>query len=171
MSKRLYPHNRVRYWFAYDIDDICSLFSDLKLHPQTVRKWIKGDLRTMDSGKPALVYGNDLIAFLRDRNTKNKTVTDFDQLFCMKCRDARKVFQKKITVKQKKKFLMVSGLCRTCKTQMNQSYKIDDFSRLRRVFVQVEVLELYDRGISTDKTHIEAPEKSSFDESVQGILL
>jgi hypothetical protein len=144
MSKRLYPHNRVRYWFAYDIDDICTAFSDLGLHPQTVRKWVKNDLKTIDSGKPTLVYGNDLIAFLRARNNESKCATEFDQLYCMKCQDARYIFQKNIIVEQKKRFLMVSGLCRECKTCMFQNYKLDDFSRLRKTFALVEVLELQD---------------------------
>lgn len=118
MSKRLYPHRQVKYWYAYDIDDICSTFSDLGLHPQTVRKWMKGGLKTIDNGKPTLVYGNDLILFLRARNTESKCVTAFDELFCMKCQDARPIFQNKIVMKQKKRFLTVNGLCRECKTQM-----------------------------------------------------
>ena len=64
MSRRLYPHKRVRYWYAYDIDDICTLFSEFSLHPQTVRKWINDGLKTIDKCKPSLVYGNDLIAYL-----------------------------------------------------------------------------------------------------------
>jgi hypothetical protein len=171
MSKRLYPHRRVKYWYAYDIDDICMMFTDLGLHPQTVRKWIKNDLMTIDSGKPALVYGNDLIVFLRTRNTENKCTTEFDELFCMGCRDARPVFQKKIIVKQKKQFLMVKGLCRECKTPMYQNYKLNELPRLRKNFVLVEVLELYDRAIATDKTHIATQKQSPINESAQGSFL
>jgi len=170
MSKRLYPHNRVRYWFAYDVDDVCATFSDLGLHPQTVRKWIKKGLKTIGVGKPALVYGNDLIVFLRARNNESKCVTDFDQLYCMKCQDARPVFQNKIIVEQKKRFLMVKGLCRECKSRMFQNYKLDDFPRLRKTFALVEVLELYDSALPTDKTHIATQEQSPQYESVQWSL-
>ena len=154
MSKRLYPHNRVRYWFAYDVDDICTVFSDFGLHPQTVRKWIKNGLKTIDGGKPALIYGNDLIVFLRARNTESKCVTEFDQLFCMSCKDARYVFQKKIVVEHKDSLLKVSGLCKQCKTSMFQNYKLEDFPRLRKIFELVEVLELYDCEAASEKTHI-----------------
>lgn len=40
MPRRLYPHNRVRYWYAYTTDEITTLFNDLGLHKQTIRSWI-----------------------------------------------------------------------------------------------------------------------------------
>jgi hypothetical protein len=170
MSKRLYPHNRVRYWFAYDIDEICTTFSDLGLHPQTVRKWRKNGLKTIDGGKPALIYGNDLIVFLKDKNTENKCITEFDQLFCMACKDARHVFQNKIIAKQKQTLLKVSGLCRKCKTTMFQNYKLSDFPRLRKSFDLVEVLELYDCEHGSGKTHVAPRIETTINESAQGSL-
>ncbi len=70
MSKRLYSHRYVKYWYAYDIDDICALFSKTGLHPQTVRAWIKRGLKVIGSGRPTLIYGNDLIMYLKEQNTK-----------------------------------------------------------------------------------------------------
>lgn len=72
MSRRLYAHNRVRYWYAYDLDEICTLYSDTGLHVQTVRAWIKNGVKTIDGGKPALVYGHDLIAFFKRHNAKGQ---------------------------------------------------------------------------------------------------
>tara|TARA_A200000113_G_scaffold211980_1_gene213129 strand:- start:2878 stop:3393 length:516 start_codon:yes stop_codon:yes gene_type:complete len=170
MSKRLYPHKRVRYWLVYDIDDICTLFSDLGLHPQTVRAWVKRGLKTIDNGKPALIYGNNLIAFLKAQNTENKCITEFDEMFCMGCKDARPIYQNKIKVDQKTNVLSVSGLCRCCKTKMYQNYKLSDFSALRKTFKVVDVLELYDCEASSDKTHIPARKHQPENESCQGEL-
>ena len=170
MSRRLYPHKRVRYWYAYNIDDICTLFSDLGLHPQTVRKWIKNGLKTMDAGKPALVYGYDLIAYLKKNNSANKCKTAFDEMYCMGCQDARPVFQSKIAIEQKAKFLQVQGACRTCKKSMFESYKLSDFPALRQKFTLVGVLELYDFKTPTGKTHIHAQEPNPTNESMQGEL-
>ena len=170
MSKRLYPHKRVRYWYAYDIDDICTLFSDLGLHPQTVRKWIKNGLKTMDAGKPALVYGHDLIAYLKKSNNANKCKTAFDEMYCMGCQDARSIFQNKITAKQKAKFLQVQAMCRTCKKRMFKNYKLSDLPALRKKFTLVDVSQLYDFEVSTDKTHIHAREQNTASESMQGEL-
>ncbi len=170
MSRQLYPHKRVRYWDVYDIDDICTVFLDKKLHPQSVRKWIKNGLNTIDGGKPALVHGNDLIAFLKKQNTKNKCVTAFDEMFCMTCRDARPIYQNKIVLTQKANLLAVSGLCRACKTKMYQNYKMDDFPKLRKKFNVVDVLELYDCEAPNDRTHIHAHTHHPASESLQGVL-
>ena len=170
MSKRLYPHKRVRYWYAYDIDDICALFSDLRLHPQTVRKWIKNGLNTIDAGKPALVYGHDLIAYFKKSNNNNKCKTAFDEMYCMGCQDARHIFRNKVSVEQKSQFLKVQGVCRECKNPMFKNYKLADFLALRNKFTLVGVSELYDFEASTDKTHIHAQEQSTTNESMQGEL-
>lgn len=170
MSKRLYPHKRVRYWYAYDIDDICALFSDLGLHPQTIRKWIKNGLNTTDAGKPALVYGQDLIAYLKKNNNANKCKTAFVHLYCMKCQDARPVFRNQISVEQKSQFLKVQGACRGCKKPMFKNYKLSDFPALRKKFTLVGVSELYDFRTPTYKTQIHAQEESPGSESAQGEL-
>lgn len=171
MSKRLYSHGRIKYWFTYDIDDVCAVFSDKKLHAQTIRTWINKDgLQTLDKGRPILIYGYDLIAFLKKKNTKNKCVTEFDHIFCMKCQDARPVFQKRIIVEQKNRSLHVKGRCRECKSIMCQNYKMDVLSKLKITFTLVDALELYDCEGNTDKTHLEAPKKNITNESGQGCL-
>ncbi len=170
MSKRLYTHSRVRYWYVYDVEDVCALFADFGLHPQTVRAWVKEGLKIIDSGKPALIYGQHLIDFLKSRNAKNKCATDFDQLFCMACKDARHVFQNKIHITQKTQVLLVQGRCKTCKGMMFQNYALKAIPKLRKRFILVDVSELNDCAGSTDKTHIEAPSDSSTSESAQGSL-
>ncbi|MGH1397655.1 MAG: helix-turn-helix domain-containing protein [Alphaproteobacteria bacterium] len=167
MSKRLYPHNRIRYWDVYGIDDVCAVFN---MHPQTVRKWIKNGLKTIDNGKPSLIYGNDLIVFLKKKNTKNKCETAFHELFCLKCQDARPIYQNKIAVTQKTQILNVCGVCRTCKAKMYQSYKLNDFPNLRKIFQVVDVLELYDCEASSDKTHIHADKHKQENESDEWVL-
>jgi len=160
----------VRYWYAYDIDDICALFSDFGLHPQTVRKWIKDGLKTIDAGKPTLVYGHDLIVHLKKNNSANKCKTAFDEIYCMGCQDARPIFRNKISVEQTAQFLRVQGVCRECKRLMFKNYKLTDFPTLRNKFKLVGVLELYDFEATTDKTHIQAQEQNPSTESAQGEL-
>ncbi|PCK00085.1 MAG: hypothetical protein COA45_04185 [Zetaproteobacteria bacterium] len=122
---------------------------------------------TIDNGKPVLIRGYDLIAYLRGQNTKYKCATEFDQLFCMKCQDARYVLQRKIIIEQATAVLRVSGQCRVCKSVMYQSYKKADLSRLHKTFRVVGVLELYDCEVPSDKTHIEASIENTINESDQ----
>ncbi len=168
MSKRLYSHRYVKYWYAYDIDDICALFSKTGLHPQTVRSWIKRGLKVIGAGRPTLIYGNDLILYLKEQNAKGKIKTAFNEMFCMKCKDASGLFQRKVTVEHKVKTLHVSGHCRSCKTAMFKTYKMDDYSEIKRSFNVVGVLELYDCEVSPCKTHLQQPIAEQLSESEYG---
>ena len=170
MGKRLYPHNRIRYWYAYDLDEICALFSDTGLHIQTVRAWIKNGLKTIDAGKPALIYGHDLIDFIKAQNDKGKCQTSFDQFYCMKCKDARPIYRNKIKADFKNGFLKVCGYCRQCKTIMHKTYKKDVYQKIRRNFDVVGVLELYDCLSPSVKTHISEQTKTRTSESQTGDL-
>ncbi|MBK9586556.1 MAG: hypothetical protein KA099_11705 [Alphaproteobacteria bacterium] len=171
MSRRLYPHNRVRYWYAYELEEICALFSDKGLHIQTVRKWIsKGGLKTVGAGKPALVFGHNLITFLKRHNSRNKCKTVFREFYCVKCHDSRPIYQNKVRVVHEGKYIKLCGLCRSCKTLMFKSYKLADYPAIKRTFCVVDVLELYDCSDSTDKTHIHVEELKRPSESVQGEL-
>ncbi len=168
MSKRLYPHAYIKYWYVYDIGDICNVYHDLGLHPQTVRAWVKDGLKTIDSGKPTLIYGYDLSNYIKTQNDKNKCKTAFDEMFCMKCHDARGVLKNHVTIQHKQGFFCLSGVCRTCKTAMFKSYKLDDLPNIKRTFYVVDVLELYDCEVSACKTHMPDPNVTSINESGYG---
>ncbi len=170
MSKRLYPHRRVKYWYVYDIEDICALYYDLGLHPQTVRTWIKNGLKTIDQSRPTLIYGNDLIKYIKAQNMKGKCKLEFDQFLCLKCKDARPVFQNKTVLNQENKMLKARAHCRTCKTTMFKSYKMSVYQDIRKTFRVVDVLELYDCDTPPSKTHLEASKISPLNESGQGSL-
>ena len=172
MSKRLYRHNLVRYWSCYDLEGIRALFERKGLHIQTVRAWItKYGLKTIDKSKPSLVFGYDLIQFLKLQNDKGKCQTEFHEFYCMKCRDARPVFESKIQVVEKNGFIQANGHCRTCKSRMSKSYQLSDFQELKRTFYMVDVLELYDSANTTAKTHITDTHKSHESESSKLNLL
>lgn len=171
MAKRLYPHNRVRYWYAYDLDEICALFTDTGLHIQTVRAWVKKHgLKTIDTGKPILIYGHDLSSFLKAQNDKGKCQTPFDQIYCMKCKDARPIFKKSVNAEFKNGFVRLSGYCKECKTTMFKNYKKDDYRKLKRIFHVVDVLQLYDCVTPSVKTHIHAYEPTRQNEPYTGDL-
>lgn len=141
MSKRLYPHNKLRYWYTYDIDEICFHFKNTGLHTQTVRKWIKNGLQAIDGKRPFLIYGYDLIIYLKAHNQRHKCNVEFDQLYCMKCQDARPALQRQLRLIKKARFFQAKAICRTCKTTMLKNYKLADYAQLKRIFKLVDVLE------------------------------
>jgi hypothetical protein len=168
MSKRLYHHNKVKYGRSYDKDDICALFD---IHPQTVQAWIKKQgLKTIDNKKPSLVYGWDLIEFLKRKNNKDKCPTQFNEMYCFQCSLARPIFKKSVRFEEKHNGLFVQGRCRQCKSVMSQNYKLKDFQKIKRIFNVVDVLELYDCEQSTCKTHICDHVRNNPSEPSQGVL-
>ena len=170
MAKRIYPLNSIKYWYAYDIDEICAMFKRYNLHPQTVRKWIKGGLPTIDASKPSLIYGYELKKFLGKHNKANKTATQFDEMFCMKCQDSKPIYQQKIKLEQKANFLLAKAHCQTCKSSMNKSYKMEDYTKLKSFFCAVDVLQLYDSNNSTANTHILTSARTPSNEPAIGDL-
>ena len=70
----------------YSVDEISRLFG---IHKNTVRQWIKQGLPTIDDRRPTLVLGQELIAFLRDRRTRNKRRCRPNEMYCVRCRAPR----------------------------------------------------------------------------------
>ena len=170
MGKRIYPLNLIRYWSVYDIDEICSLYKKYNLHPQTVRAWINKGLQTIDHNKPSLIYGQHLKDFLGKSNLFNKCHTLFEEMFCLKCQEARKAYRRQIQLEHKNGFIKAKSYCQNCKSVMNKSYKLLDCPNLKSTFEVVDVLELYDCKNSTGKTHILDQDKEASSESLQGEL-
>ena len=170
MGKKLYPHNRLKYWWCYSIKEICDVYKDTGLHAQTIRKWTRDGLQAIDKKKPALYFGHDLIDFLKASNDRNKCQTSFNEMYCFSCKDKRRVFQNRVAFQQKANALRAKSVCKTCKSKMNKIYKLSDFQKLKRSFHVVDVSQLYDCESSTLKTHIDDSKKMSEFESRQGNL-
>lgn len=169
MSKRLYRHDNLKYWWVYDLEEIATIMG---IHVQTVRAWIKGEgLKIIDSKQPFLVYGLHLIEFIKKQNDKGKCKTPFDQIYCMSCKDARPAFKNNIAIEQRPNGVCAKAVCRTCKSKMNKTYKLGDFQKLKRTFNVVDVSKLYDCENSTDMTHIHDHIKTNKSESSQGDLI
>ncbi|MDB5478405.1 MAG: DNA-binding protein [Alphaproteobacteria bacterium] len=169
MGKRLYRHRNLSYWWCYDLDEIAN---HCDVHVQTVRAWIKSEgLQTTDSNNPLLVYGLDLIAFLKKQNDKGKCRTAFEQFYCMSCKEACPALQTKVALEQKPNGLCAKAICRTCKSKMNKTFKLNDFQKLKRAFNVVDVSQLYDCEVPTLKTHIDGHSKDNEFESLQGDLV
>lgn len=170
MASRIYSLKPIKYWYCYTIDEVCRLYPVTKLHPQTVRGWIRAGLNVIDAGKPTLIYGNDLIQHLGKMNERNKCKTQFNEMFCMKCKDAKPLYQKRIELSHKKQLIHARGICRTCHSTMFKSYKLDDISTINRSFNVVHNLALYDSTHSPSQTHIEQPSDHPASEPEQGSL-
>ena len=168
MGKRLYPLNHIKYWWAYDIEEVCE---KLKVGHKAVQNWIKNGLATIGTGRPYLIYGYDLKKFLQNMNERNKCKTEFHHIFCVGCKDGKSPLKKQVKLEYVNGSIKVKAICSSCKSIMYQNYKLKYLQELKRVFNVVEVLELYDCETPTVKTPLEDTCDKQTKEPMQGELL
>ena len=86
MGKRHPNHRRVKTHRSYTVEEVAGLFD---IHKNTVRNWAKTGLASVDSKRPMLILGNDLVEFLQKRRAKNKHTCKPGELYCVRCRVPR----------------------------------------------------------------------------------
>jgi hypothetical protein len=82
MGKRRPNHRLVKNHRSYTVEEIARLFA---IHKNTVRRWLKAGLQTIDDKRPMLTLGRDLSAFLRSRRAGKKQHCGIGQLYCVRC--------------------------------------------------------------------------------------
>ncbi len=83
MRKRRPNHRLVKIHRSYTVEEAARL---LGTHKNTVRTWMKAELPTCDSKRPALILGRDLAAYLQARRIKNKRPCKPGEIYCVRCR-------------------------------------------------------------------------------------
>ena len=69
MGKRHPNHRLVKIHRSYTVEEIAQLFG---IHKNTVRRWVKDGLTSIDDKRPMLILGHVLAAFLQARRAKKQ---------------------------------------------------------------------------------------------------
>lgn len=85
MSKRRPNHRLVKIHRNYTVEEVATLFG---LHRQTIRRWIKAGLQTIDDRRPTLILGSQLVIYLVDRKKKKQSCKP-GEIFCVRCRSPK----------------------------------------------------------------------------------
>lgn len=156
MFKYLKP-NLISSHQSYSVEKICALYESKKLHPQTIRAWVKsGDLEAVTQ-KPLLIYGEVLKNFLILRNAGNKKTLDFKEFKCFTCKENYNPNKNEITMYHRKNgSLNATSMCGICGRENSRFYKKIDEPKLREIFVikQPAVTTICNSSGSNTKTHI-----------------
>lgn len=84
---RLNP-KRAKLTVAYTVEEIVRLYG---VHRNTVRNWIRKDgLATLGGGRPVLIMGEDLRAFLEARRANAKRPCPPGHIYCFSCQAPRR---------------------------------------------------------------------------------
>jgi hypothetical protein len=114
---------------SYAVEEIADLFGT---HKNTVRRWVKAGLPTIDDRRPMLILGGELRAFLEACRKKNKRTCRPGEMYCVRCRAP------KIPAGDMVDYLPVSeklgnlkALCPDCDSIMNQRVSTAKLAQFR----------------------------------------
>jgi transcriptional regulator with XRE-family HTH domain len=95
----------------------------------TVYRWVEEGLKPIRSDtNPLLFYGETVIAFLRERRQDHRVKLEANELYCLKCHEARKVDPKEARTentgkkvgKDNRDLLQKVARCTRCNTMMRR---------------------------------------------------
>jgi hypothetical protein len=134
MGKRHPNHRLVKIHRSYTVQEIAKLFG---IHKNTVRRWVKDGLTTIDDKRPKLILGYVLVDFLQARRAKNKQPCKPGELYCVRCRSPKSpagdmAEYSPIT----EKFGNLIAICPDCDALMNRRVSL---AKIRQVSGKIDI--------------------------------
>ncbi|MBY4636571.1 helix-turn-helix domain-containing protein [Sphingopyxis sp. XHP0097] len=85
-ARRINPR-LIKIHRAYSVEEAARA---LGAHKNSVRGWIKDGLPVVDGGRPVLILGHELRAYLERKRKTAKRPCPPGTIYCFKCRDPRR---------------------------------------------------------------------------------
>jgi hypothetical protein len=107
--KRKFNVKLIKYNLTYSTQEVANLFNTTI---NTVSNWYKIGLQRIDNKKPSLVFGADLIKFLKNKQKRRKQKCAINEFYCCKCKLTRKPWENAVDIIYiDTKRIMIIGLC------------------------------------------------------------
>lgn len=132
--RRHHNPNKIKIRQSYSTHEIAEL---LGVHHQTVISWYATGLKKIDALQPSIVFGQDLINFINDKNSTHKHKCADNELFCCKCKRASKASENKVSIKSFKGRANLMGKCEKCGTQIFKTISPESIESYKKIFVVV----------------------------------
>lgn len=130
--KRGQDLRKIRLIKCYTVQE-CAIL--LAVSIGTIRAWIRSGLPILVAGKPILIAGDALTAWLKNRNSARKQKCQPDELYCFRCRTPRKVrFGTLVIAPRNSKTVAIRGNCVACNAKMNRGGSLAKLSEIRVAF-------------------------------------
>jgi len=137
MGKKTYNYNLVKPGHIYIVNEIADRFG---VHKNTVLSWIKQGLKTSDGIKRYLIRGHDLRDFLQAKRKKHKCICQLDEIYCVKCRAAKKPAGMMADYKPPAKGLLgsIMGMCPDCECMIYRRTSPKRLEQIRQ-YLQITI--------------------------------
>lgn len=160
LSKKINP-NCVKIHRNYSVEETANL---LFVHKNTVLKWIKNGLTTVDNNKPILILGFVLKEFLRKKLSTNKRRCKTEEIYCMKCKKPQEPFEKMVDyIYVNKNTGRLNGVCSVCNSSINKfvsNKKLSQVSEKLDVFLTQDQKQLFNPFKSLVNSNLKQREKT-----------
>ena len=171
-----YDARVIHSYKSFKIVDICRLYKEQKIHPQTIRKLIKeGKLEAFEFQGEWYVYGAILKQHFENKNKGRKKTLEFHQFSCRKCKAIDSPLNNIITrlTTGRGGCVVAFGICKACGHEMQRPFKKAEAAKMREIFtIQLEQqMTLCNTSSTTKTTHIEIEQKEVVSECNKTIEL
>lgn len=120
--------NKIRALRCYKVHEAAEVSG---VSPRTIRNWVNAGLRIMQNEHPALVRGDDLIAFIKSQRTQRKHRLALDQFYCVRCRCPRMAAGNFAELQKVDDRLTLIAMCEDCETILRKPIARADLLKLR----------------------------------------
>jgi predicted transcriptional regulator len=155
MGKHHPNHNLVKIHRSYTVEEIAKMFG---IYKGTVRNWIKDGLEAIDSKRPMLIHGQNLVTFIKNRKAKNKQPCKIGELYCFRCKvpkfPAGNVAD---CLPVTKKVGKLKALCPDCESIMNKNIslaRIGEFCKKIDITFSKELQHIVDSAKPTENSDL-----------------
>jgi hypothetical protein len=127
--KRTYNVRRVKATWPYTVQEVAELFG---IHKNAVLRWLKDGLEANKEQRPFLIRGEELIRFLKARQSRKRCKCAITEFYCFKCREPRRAYLgiADIAIESTTR-LRVSSLCAVCGTPINKMQSVCDLEKIK----------------------------------------
>lgn len=127
--------NRIKSLHPYTINEAAEVSG---VSPRTIRNWAANGLRLMQDDRPALVRGDDLIAYIKGQRKQRKQSLPLDRFYCLRCRAPRATAGGLAECVQHGGRFTLFAICEVCETILRKPVSRTDLPKLRRELDIVE---------------------------------
>jgi hypothetical protein len=130
--KRTYNVRRIKATWPYTVQEIAELF---RIHKNAVLRWLKDGLQANKDQRPFLIRGEELIRFLKARQTSKGCRCTPTEFYCFKCRARREAYLGIVDISiESPTRLRVKSLCAMCNTPINKIQNTRDLPKIQNRF-------------------------------------
>ena len=148
-------YRAIRIHLPYTVDELARTTGVCKA---TVRRWVKQGLPATTDCKPALITGEDAVAFLKGRS-KPKRRCELDEFYCLSCREPRRAAYGEAEIASRtNQTLNVRALCEVCTAMTHKRVslrRLAQFTALVRLDGEQGARRLIDTGRPCLNVHLQ----------------